>query len=976
MRTLSLLSIIVALSAGFAGCQLDVGKEDDSKKGSADGGAESDDSTDDNEPDDEPKAGSSAGSGAAGAAGSGEKPTTGGPTQGGQPDPEMPDQPLPPVNYKELLQPNKGSAIALSEDDSIAVAVNRDVGSATIIGIEYPKSADGKYEQPKQRVIKEVLLGEGSEPFQVVIAPDGDTAYVILRKDQKLVKIEKLHTAPSVYGMVATGSEPTSLALSPSGRYIYVANWNDGNVTEYSADKLEYASTIDLNEPLVKTGYLGDIKPRPALAHPRSIVITNNHDGNDDDESLYVTEYYGQQVEAELADGSNSDVRKVGMVYYVPLKSRDVRTINLKALGDIGFNDNAGIAAGCYPNQLQSIALNGYYAYVVSVCASPKGPLGVKATTTSCSVVEDCNGLGLVEPACVLPFGAAPNKICIDLSSVKTSTAPVMSIIDIRKNAEVQGSAENLNASFAALYAKNKTPDAQQRFPLFAGDIAFVPGTTVGYVTADGADAVFRFQVNADDGTIASVGGSTNLFIDLLNLPADKIGKSPNGIAIASSLKKVALVSNEVSRSVALLDFNTQAVAGGAMAPNVISISALPVAGSDADKILRGKRFFKTGTGRWSLKGQGWGSCQSCHGDGLSDNVTWYFARGPRQATSLDGTFASKHAEDQRFLNWTAIKDQVDDFDDNTTGISGGVGAIVNTLSVPPATSDRIDFIGLGHGNLNGSSEQAADPANPLMFELAPKLNDWPEITRYIQTIRSPRKPTTLVKEKVDAGRELFNSYGSCNGCHSGEKWTVSRRFYTPTVDTMNALKTAPLVVPNGFPTALLPAQKPENQLLRFGGTNPAALDQILCAIRPVDTFKVAEDGVGIAELRADMKTPAQGDGDPAGEGRGYNVPSLLGLTVGAPYMHAGNARTLEAMFNSETFAVHARALAPNFLTETDPYVIDQNVDYLVQYLLSIDEDSQWPSIPEPGPAGGSLCPEVFPAGAPAPMPYYSPAKY
>jgi mono/diheme cytochrome c family protein len=580
----------------------------------------------------------------------------------------------------------------------------------------------------------------------------------------------------------------------------------------------------------------------------------------------------------------------------------------------------------------------------------------------------------LVEPACVIPFGGAPNSICIDVSSVKTSTAPVMSIIDIRKNQEVQGSAENLNASFAALFAKNKTPDGQQRFPLFAGDIAFVPGTTVGYVTADGADAVFRFQVNADDGTIASVGGSTNLFIDLLNLPADKIGKSPIGIAVAQSMKKLALVNSEVSRNVAMLDFNTQSVAGGAMNPNVIQISALPVAGSDADKILRGKRFFKTGTGRWSLRGQGWGSCQSCHGDGLTDNVTWYFARGPRQSVSLDGTFATKHADDVRIMNWTAIKDQVDDFDDNTTGTSGGVGAIVNFVSVPPQTKDRIDFIGLGHGNLNGSSEQAADPANPLMFAEAPKLNDWAEITRYIQTIRSPRKPSNLDPKKVEAGKELFSTYGSCQGCHSGEKWTISRRFYTPTIDTMNALKTAPLAIPAGFPTALLPAQKPENQLLRFGGTNPAALDQIQCVIRPVDTFNVAEDGVGIAELRADMKTVSQGDGDPAGEGRGYNIPSLLGLGLGAPYLHAGNARTLEAMFNSETFAVHARALAPNFLTETDPYVIDQNVDYLVQYLLSIDEDSQWPRIPEPGPQGGSLCPEVFPAGAPAPMQY--PDKY
>ncbi|HET6337761.1 MAG TPA: hypothetical protein VFG30_31290, partial [Polyangiales bacterium] len=48
-----------------------------------------------------------------------------------------------------------------------------------------------------------------------------------------------------------------------------------------------------------------------------------------------------------------------------------------------------------------------------------------------------------------------------------------------------------------------------------------------------------------------------------------------------------------------------------------------------------------------------------------------------------------------------------------------------------------------------------------------------------------------------------------------------------------------------------------------------------------------------------------QGDGDPAGEGRGYNVPSLLGVSAGAPYLHAGNARTLEALFSSR-FATHS----------------------------------------------------------------------
>jgi hypothetical protein len=88
-------------------------------------------------------------------------------------------------------------------------------------------------------------------------------------------------------------------------------------------------------------------------------------------------------------------------------------------------------------------------------------------------------------------------------------------------------------------------------------------------------------------------------------------------------------------------------------------------------------------------------------------------------------------------------------------------------------------------------------------------------------------------------------------------------------------------------------------------------------------------------------------------------VPSLLGVSVGAPYLHAGNARTLEALF-SGTFAQHHQALAPNFLTETDPYEVETKIDALVQYLLSIDEDAAYPALPTPGAAGGSLCPDTF----------------
>jgi cytochrome c peroxidase len=80
-------------------------------------------------------------------------------------------------------------------------------------------------------------------------------------------------------------------------------------------------------------------------------------------------------------------------------------------------------------------------------------------------------------------------------------------------------------------------------------------------------------------------------------------------------------------------------------------------------------------------------------------------------------------------------------------------------------------------------------------------------------------------------------------------------------------------------------------------------------------------------EVRDDMATLAVG-------ATGFNVPSLLGLAVGAPYFHAGNARTLEELFDP-AFAGHHSANAAGFAPDSE------TLANLTAYLLSIDEQQQ-----------------------------------
>jgi hypothetical protein len=270
---------------------------------------------------------------------------------------------------------------------------------------------------------------------------------------------------------------------------------------------------------------------------------------------------------------------------------------------------------------------------------------------------------------------------------------------------------------------------------------------------------------------------------------------------------------------------------------------------------------------------------------------------------------------------------------------------------------------------LQGASSDIADPQgnSPHPHSM---INDWNQIRAYIRTIRSPRHPTNLNAADVAAGKQLFSSTGNCVACHSGPKWTYSKVFYTPgdvpndaygSMAAMSLSNVGWLAGYNTFPPALFPlnphAINPALQgLMRFGA--PTAFEQLQCVLRPVGTIGtdpgngtpppgVSDPSVNTIEVRQDMVTAAQGAGD---TGRGFNPPSLLGLSVGAPYFHAGNSRLLEGIFDAAFTAHHQSAVAAVFAPDANQQ------RQLIAYLLSIDEDEPVFAIPPIGRTGGDLC--------------------
>jgi hypothetical protein len=938
--------------------------------------------------------------------------------------------------------PSHGSTIALSGDDSRLLVANHDTGTASVFSVDYSAGLPA--------LTKTAEITVGGEPSAVAIHPDGDTGFALSRLDQKLVKITGLLSTPAKAGEVAVGSEPTGMAMTPLGKTIWVTNWIDGTVMGINTDTMVVTTTIDLNAALAAAKYLGPgLTSRPAIAHPRSIAITNNGDMTESDETLYVAEFFAQQKVPLASDASNADTSKVGVVYKIPLATMAVSIIELPPMADMGFQDHTGGTAGCFPNQIQSINVQGAFGYVNSICASPKGPLGVfggpaaaacktdatcpgggagscggvtKGTcagtgtagdggvtgATACASDADCPSMttgscvgvvagackttciantdcGVVGGQCLPTTGTDPavgGTCASNPADIKTSTAPVVSIIDLNGNKTI--STVNLAKEFSKYYDTLGTPDdASRRFPILAKDVAFIPGSlaVTAYFAAYGADAVFRvdFDAQYSDPTkpILSVGDpkNKNLFVSVASTAIDPShnGQLPSGIVLAhtthtaNSTVRYAYVANDDTRNVTVVDLDAQEIAGlTAGTPTTALSSAQATDPTEIDK-LRGKRLFMTGLGRWSWNGQAWQACTSCHSDGLTDNVTWYLGRGPRQSPNLDGSYvkgplAKGDQTDYRINSWQGTQDEISDHEAAIRSLNGGVGAIVQSPSLTFAS--RLNPP--NQTGLNGSSLAAADTSNPEKLATPSVLDDWKQIVAWARIVRSPRRPSNLDMAKVTAGQALFLS-ANCQGCHGGPLFTISQVFYQPDMTGVinNKLKTtswSAAVHASGFPTALLPVSDTlptpptgltySGQTMRYSGNKPALYDELTCALRSVGTYGVAQPEAGFAELRGDMVTPAQGF-EP--DCSGFNVPPLLNAVAGAPYFHGGGALSLEALL-SPTFQAHYAALAPaGFLDAADPARADKVAD-LVQFILSIDGDTPPIPIPALGPTGGVFC--------------------
>ena len=663
---------------------------------------------------------------------------------------------------------------------------------------------------------------------------------------------------------IRVGAEPFGCALTPDGRKLYVANQSSGTV-----------SVIDTEwNSVIKT--IPNVGPKP-----HGIGITA------DGKKVYVTQLLSQRPAPgetrPLTQTEGADNGRVGRVTVINAQTNNVvKTVILNPLANVGdaFKSDGNTLAreplstppvfdnvtGAFPNLLESIFIRGDLAYVPGTCSSPNGPFRFNVNVQSC------------------------------LSTIDTDT-----------NLEAFGAGTTLNMNVGV----NFEPVGVKLFNTNPFAIAFKRSVAEGFVALGATDRLLRVTLGSDGKPTINpptgVGDPGNIIrIELKDPneiqqpdPDDVIGgMNPRGLVINSKDTR-AYVMDFVSRDVAVVDISGDDPTKYKTIARIQS-AGLPAAGSTEAIVQRGKQLFNSAIGpvgeqpnsvrpAGRLSDTGWGSCYSCHVNGLVDSVTWMFPDGPRQSISMQSTFTLEDVviangkpvlpeSHQRVLNWSAVRDEVQDFTRNVRAVSGGGGLILidaNGMPVPEGAAGLAqlpDLVPTANGGLN------------------PNLD---AIATYIALgVRAPISPQG--SNGVKRGRQLFESAG-CQNCHGGPDWTTSIVDFAP-------------------PPAA--GEIVDAQLVRF-----------LCRVGTFDPA-LFTDGVS-NEIRANNVANVQARGV-----LGINVPSLLSVFASAPYLHSGAAPTLTAVLENVT---HRSAGSGGVDTLTNA----SDRAEVVRFLRSIDRDTK-----------------------------------
>ena len=817
--------------------------------------------------------------------------------------------PATPGEIAAFTEPTNSSAIALDANKNLLWLVNPDDDKVTVIGnLDTTPS-----------VIAQVSVGD--EPQSIALdtdaSPNSYHAYVANAADNTVTIISVDNSSASSVTInptkktLTTGAEPWNVVSSPDGQRVFVANAGQDTISVLRTDNQSIIGNVELNSSVCNGA-----TPAEQQRHfqPHGMAVTLNND------RLFVTRFLsfvkagGVQADDLGKEGVacqlNINTASTNIADYAPAAA-----VKIGALVT-GFKidknkDGVPDDTFAYPNQMHSVVIRGNQAFLPNIAASPSGPQRFNNTTQAFVNVLDNAATGAAADA---------------------------------------GAAKSINMHLGA-----RTPEAGKKKLFFSNPWAMAftnqAGAGNAYVVSSGSDLLVKLNVDANGVLSFTNGAATTRYIDL-NDPANtataetKAGKNPLGIVIRNGK---AYVMNYVSRNMSVVDLATDAVT------QVVQTSALPFAGSQDEQLQVGKEIFFSARGHFvrppgttvstdeRLSSEGWQNCASCHFQGLTDGNIFAFGTGPRKSVPLNATWSPSNPNDQRVLNYSAIFDEVQDFEINIRNVSGPGPLITPTNGsvLDPVhgllISDTGD-INFAPAVLNAFARPNAGRPQ-LAVQLPGSNTQWPALDAMKEWVRfSVRTPNGLLTTQelslgggsptgglnptdVAQGRRLFFQAG-CQACHGGSKWTISSKDFTSPPAAADIATEAPV-------TTTIGAQF----LHRF--------------LKDINSFNLGVaggpnlfgDNIGGIEKNEAGLDALGNDANGDGKGKGYNVPSLLAIWQVPPYYHNGACETLACVLSNATH--RGKGLKPG---QSDPLANPANQAKVVTWLKTLDADTDVPS--------------------------------
>jgi YVTN family beta-propeller protein len=769
----------------------------------------------------------------------------------------------------------------------------------------------------------------GDEPQSIALDPNNGYAYVANAADNTVSVIQI--TGGGASGIVQrtfiTGAEPWNIVISPDGNRVYVANSVQDTLTVISATATFPVLPRIIGNVTINNSACNNADPDRHF-QPRGLAI----DGTS--KKLYVTRFLSF---VKAGGRQATDGGKEGLVCRMDINTTtgtigasvtNFVSVTLPAT-DTGFKDQNGNATSAYPNQMQSIVLRGTRAFMPNIAASPSGPL----------------------------------KFNVDTEAYVSMIDPITGTM---------ASAGSLNLHLGA-----RVPEAGKTKLFFANAwaLAFTTQSGAGsaYVVSAASDLVVKLNVDASNNITFTNGVSTTRYIDL-NDPTNpttsgrNAGKNPLGIAVFSPGNignPKAYVMNYVSRNVSVIDTSTDAVTA------VINLATLPTAGTQEEQLLVGAEIFFSSRGNFTtttgvavapgtslvnrLSSEGWQACASCHFNGWTDGEVWAFGAGPRKSVPLNGTWSPHNPSDQRILNYSAIFDEVQDFEANIRNVSGpgGTPPVLNqgliisdtgTADAPPAVVNAFNKANAGRPQLavllSGSSTRW--PALDAVKEWVRFAIRTPNGALTVGEVSSTSRPNVtpgnttgaLTDSFVVDGRRLFFQAG-CVNCHGGTKWTLSTKDFTSPPATANVFTEAgtnfiagtnPLTTVQFYSSTTNPLRNVGSFNLNVTTTTQIPGGSPLGLIGGVEKAQNGLDALG---------RDYNGDGN----GNGYNIPSLLGIWNLPPYYHNGACETLMCVLKDVTHRTKGLAVG-----QSDPLTATNAITKVLTFLKTLDADTDFPT--------------------------------